>query len=46
MLQVEEVREVWTQQRRRSMVPMAVPGCGGEGQADGAVHGHFNMEEE
>jgi hypothetical protein len=48
---VEELREVWTQQwrrsgRRRSVVPTAVPGHGGEGQANGAVLERFDMEEE
>jgi hypothetical protein len=48
---VEELREVWTQQwrrsgRRRSVVPTAVPGHGGEGRANGAVLRRFNMEEE
>jgi hypothetical protein len=43
---MEEVGEVWIQQRRRSVVPMVVPGHDGEGRADGAVLRHFNMEEE
>jgi hypothetical protein len=48
---VEEVREAWTRQQRRSrqsrsMVPTTVPGRGGEGWAEGAVPGHINVEEE
>jgi hypothetical protein len=48
---VEEVREAWTRwqrrsRRRRSEVPMVVLGQGGEGRADGAVPGRFDVEEE
>jgi hypothetical protein len=48
---VEEVREAWTQRwrrsrQRRSVVPMAIPGLGGEGWADGTVLGCFDVEEE
>jgi hypothetical protein len=43
---VKEVRKAWTQRRRRSAVPMVVPGRGGEGRADGAAPGHFDVEEE
>jgi hypothetical protein len=50
-LQVKEVREMWIRRwrrsgQRRSEVPMAVFGCSGEGRADGAVPGHFDIEEE
>jgi hypothetical protein len=47
---VEELGEAWTQRQRRSgwrsVVPTALPGRGGEGRADGAVPGRFNVEEE
>jgi hypothetical protein len=48
---VEEVGEAWTRRwrrrgRRRSVFLMAVPERGGEGQADDAVVGCFNIEEE
>jgi hypothetical protein len=43
---VKEVREMWIRRWRRSEVPMAVFGCSGEGRADGAVPGHFDIEEE
>jgi hypothetical protein len=43
---VEEVEESWTWWRRRSVVSMVVPGCGGEGRVDGAVLGCINVEEE
>jgi hypothetical protein len=47
---VEELGEAWTQRQRRSgwrsVVPMELPGRGGEGRADGAVPGRFNVEEE
>jgi hypothetical protein len=42
---VKEVEEVWTR-RRRSVVPMAVPEHRGEGRADDAVPGCFDMEEQ
>jgi hypothetical protein len=43
---VEEVGEAWTRRWRRSVFLMAVPGRGGECQADDAVLGCFNVEEE
>jgi hypothetical protein len=48
---VEEVWEAWTRRQRRSgqrrsVVPMTVPRCGGEGRVDGAVLRRFNVEEE
>jgi hypothetical protein len=43
---VEEVREAWTRGRRRSVVPIVIPGRGGEGWAEGAVPKRFNVEEE
>jgi hypothetical protein len=50
LLQVEELGEAWTQRQRRSgwrsVVPTALPGRGGEGRADSAVPGRFNVEEE
>jgi hypothetical protein len=36
---------VWTRRRRRSVVPMAVPERRGEGRADDAVPGCFDVEE-
>jgi hypothetical protein len=39
---VKEVREMWIRRWRRS----EVFGCSGEGRADGAVPGHFDIEEE
>jgi hypothetical protein len=40
LLQVKELGEAWTWRRRRSVVPTAVLGCGGEGRADDMVLRH------
>jgi hypothetical protein len=43
---MEVVREVWTRRQRRSAVPTAVIGRGGEGRMDDAVLESFDVEEE
>jgi hypothetical protein len=43
---VEEVREAWTRRWRRSVVLTVVHGHAGEGRADSAIPGCFNVEEE